>query len=405
MSIRVHVPYNFAMKGILYSVIHTLYSFRAFRSESSLQQRKRVKQELQRMRQKKRRQNRESHFRDDSSLSSISVMDKYALDDTQSLVQFIPALLAKPKYVPRSHMWNPFSLKNSLEYKVPSTAYEVFAPVINSQNEETPNPGSSAAVIPIKSSTTVIDSQNEETPNPGSSTVVIPVKSSTTVRRRLFEKPSINERTSSESVDQVAKWVSMTDPLQDSESECGDNSTAVGEEKYGFPLPSWLQDESAPKLATEHRCLPSIPVTKEKRMAVAKDNHQIVSQWLRDCAVAKRVGSGSEVPLAKAIQRAGKSAFENQAKVVLDSLNSLHRYPIGQYINELKAKETEAITTARMFRDKYEESERERTRDALQKKDEILGIRTFWRKNVAEQGSRGGRMVNLSLNKVSGDKD
>ena len=351
-----------------------------FRSDVSLHQRQKVKRDLKRMRQKKHKRSREAKI-DSSSLSSISIMEKYTLDDLQSLVTAIPALLSAPKFVPRPYMWNPFSFKNSIESRIPSEAYDAFVPTT------IPGPGPSKT-----------DVQNEGTPESGCGDVAL--KSSTTAKRCLFpciETPG-SEFNSPD--DKVAEWMSRIDPLHGSDLEYDNASTVVAdEEKFGFTLPSWLRTETAPKLVKEDRLLPGIPISEDRRQFISKCNHEVVSQWLRDCAVAEKVGSGTEAPERKAIVSAKESKFQSNAEQMLKSMNALNRYPICQYIEELKAREREAVTTARIFRDKFEKSEENRAKDVLQKNRDILKVRTFWRKNIAEQCCRGGKMVNLSISK------
>ena len=45
-----------------------------------------------------------------------------------------------------------------------------------------------------------------------------------------------------------------------------------------------------------------------------------------------------------------------QAMKIMAGISPVKRYPLQQYIQELKVNEKQAITTARIFRDKWEES-------------------------------------------------
>ena len=213
------ITYLHIMLILIFNNFH--YRFCTFQSEVTLHRRQRVKRDLLRMRQKKRKQSHDARF-DSSSLSTISIMEKYTLGDSQSLVTAIPTLLSAPKYVPRPNMWNPYAFKNSIESKIPSKAYEEFAPTN----------------IPLK-----IDVQNEGTPDSGCGEVIL--KSNTTARRRLFASNETSISRFNSPDDRVAEWVSTIDPIHGSDLEYDSTSTVVPDEKFGFTLPSWLQSETA----------------------------------------------------------------------------------------------------------------------------------------------------------------
>ena len=56
--------------------------------------------------------------------------------------------------------------------------------------------------------------------------------------------------------------------------------------------------------------------------------------------MAEEVGSGSEAPEAKGIVSAKECEFQSNAEQMLASMNTLNWYPICQYIEELKVRET-----------------------------------------------------------------
>ena len=167
----------------------------------------------------------------------------------------------------------------------------------------------------------------------------------------------------------------------DKESTSCSSTTLSDEEKYGFCLPPLLQSDDAPKLVTEKRPTTGIPVIEEKRMAVAHDNHEIVRQWLIDCRIREHVGSGREKLQHQAIHAtADKCEFRQQAEHILNTMPTIERYAVDKYIDELNLKEKQAVTTAHIFRNMLEDSEKARTDERQGANEELLRVCTFWRK-------------------------
>ena len=81
----------------------------------------------------------------------------------------------------------------------------------------------------------------------------------------------------------------------------------------------------------------------------------------------------------------------------MEKLSPVERYPLNRYIGELKGKEKEAITTACINRDKWEEAITSHENDIATLRKKELSMRTFWRKNIAEQCTHGGKIHNLTL--------
>ena len=83
---------------------------------------------------------------------------------------------------------------------------------------------------------------------------------------------------------------------------------------------------------------------------------------------------------------------------MLQSLTGMQsQYPIVQYIKDLHQKEIEAIQTARIYRNKFEREECKAKEAAASAAKKQLSSVAFWRNNIAEQCSRGGKMVHLAL--------
>ena len=235
----------------------------------------------------------------------------------------------------------------------------------------------------------------------------------TTAKRRLFpsqpqtgttgnQQAGTNQSLVNASTNQaqhIATWLAGLEPLYDHEIDTdGSVSSIPEEEQYGFRLPSWLND-SGPKLVKGKRRISGVPLSEQEKLNISRDNHTIVRRWLQDCSIERSVGKGHVDLSHQAIvaQSSNNCTFSKTAEEVLEKLSPVEQYPLKRYIGELKGKEKEAITTARIYRDKWEEAitSHENAIATLRKKD--LSMRTFWRKNIAEQCTRGGKILNLAL--------
>ena len=312
-------------------------------------------------------------------------MQKYALKDHQTLKP-VPSRLTRKtvNHIPRFGNCNPFMITHSFQNRIPPEVYQDFK-----IKRKTPAKTNILEVQQTPDASTIL----QQTPDAST----IKVTSASTAKRRLFNDPADSEPQPSA---KVTEWLSKQGAVhypEQPESTCTDSSMPE-EEKYGFKLPSWLCTDSAPKLIRQHRHLSGCPLVEEEKMAVARDNHEIVRRWLKDCSIEKKVGSGHVDVDHQAIQASAKDCkFRAHAEEIIKSIHPVGRYPVEQYIKELAKKEEQAITTARIFRDKWEESVEERMQDAALVNKKILAMRTYWRKNIAEQCSRGGKMVNLAL--------
>jgi hypothetical protein len=284
---------------------------------------------------------------------------------------------------------NPFSLKLSFLNKVPSQAYENFT----IRNESSIEKQQSRLMYVNRTP------QNFTTAYPS----CLP-----SAKRRLFcseseEVPQVDLQMSNSienqpAVEKVSTWLSDKQLLHDQDDDQSTVSSMPEEEKCGFKLPQWLTTESAPRLVRAQRNFFGCKLTEEERMAVARDNHRIVQQWLHDGEVKRMVGNGHVDVAHQAIRTTAQHCkFAKQAEEVIESINPAKRYPLEKYINELKGKEEEAITTAKIFRDRWEESEKDRDQDRAVAKRNNLSICTFWRRNIAEQCTRGGKILSLAM--------
>ena len=131
----------------------------------------------------------------------------------------------------------------------------------------------------------------------------------------------------------------------------------------------------------------------------AKANHLIIKQWMNQAEAAKLSGKGKEKTCYQAIQTQPQDkTFEEVTSNIVQSLPPAKRYPLQRYIKILKTKEEKAVRTARIFRNKSENAEYKLQVVKAAAASKERSIRAFWRNNVSEQCTRGGRMLNLSLN-------
>ena len=198
----------------------------------------------------------------------------------------------------------------------------------------------------------------------------------TSVRRKLFP---VHSRKSEESICDLC--VAEKDAVED----------------YGMLIPDYIQDNGPRLVKFKYHELCN--VEKERRV-IANANHAIISQWLRQAAIAEAVGSGKEKQSTQALQSQEKADFKDGANKVMSSLASIQRYPIDRYIEDICRKEKQAVEAARMYRNKFEEEQLKGKKAASAAAKQLLSVRTFWRNNIAEQCSRGGQMLNLSLKKL-----
>ena len=223
------------------------------------------------------------------------------------------------------------------------------------------------------------------------------------VKRQLFvSEPSPKPPNSVASGNQDMKaWLEKCaeqHPLYSEDDDAAD-SDIPEEEQYGFQLPAWLSDsDGKPKLLKEKRAAKGCPVSEDKKMMVSRVNHDIIKQWLHDCSIKQAVGEG-HVELDKQAIQPSTCQFSDAAEGVIKQMSPVMSYPLKRYIAELKKKEQEAITTARVYRDKWEDAIQKRQEDVTEARRKELSINTYWRKNIAEQCTRGGKMVNLALHK------
>ena len=209
---------------------------------------------------------------------------------------------------------------------------------------------------------------------------------------------SISQPEASTNPDQnVTTWLAGLESLYDDDQETSISSIPE-EEQYGFKLPSWLSN-NGPRLVKERRKASGVPLTEEEKLDIGRDNHAIVRKWLEDCNIEHSVGGGDEKLDHQAIvsQSSNNCTFSKVAEEVLEKLSPVQRYALQRYIKELKDKEKEAITTARIYRDKWEEATTSVEDGIAAARKRELSLRTYWRKNIAEQSTRGGKMVNLAL--------
>lgn len=212
-----------------------------------------------------------------------------------------------------------------------------------------------------------------------------------TVRRKLFS-------TGPESDNQI------TEVALGSEMLSATDEKMVKE--YGMVLPTHILGPNGPKLVKRNpvmheQCVSDFPHFEEKEMEErARTNHEIVRAWLKKADITAVVGKGKESTSKQAIQPQGKhSRFLEPANRMLQSLTGMQRYPIELYIKDLHQKEFQAVQTARIYRNRFEREECKAKEAAASAAKEQLSSVTFWRNNIAEQCSRGGKMVHLALKK------
>ena len=156
---------------------------------------------------------------------------------------------------------------------------------------------------------------------------------------------------------------------------CVDEKDAI--EDYGMLIPDYIKD-NGPRLATfKYRELCNV---EKERQDVANANHALISQWLRQAAIAEAVGSGKEKQSTQALQSQEKADFKDCANKVMSSLASIEQYPIDRYIEDICRKEKQAVEAARMYRDKFEE-ERLKVKKAASAQCKTIAIRS----NILEE--------------------
>ena len=297
-----------------------------------------------------------------------------------SSIQDVMELYAdSPPHISLFGFRNPLVPKQPFQKRIPSDVYETLYPI----TDTTPN----------ERIGTIADTDH------------------CAVKRRLFISPNSPKPPNSIASgnlysENMKAWLekcSEQHPLYSEDDDTTDTDIPE-EEQYGFPLPTWLSSDGdeGPKLVKEKRVAKGCPVSKHKKMMVSRVNHDVIKQWLRDCSIKQAVGEG-HVELDKQAIQPSTCQFSDAAEGVIKQMSPVMRYPLKRYIAELKKKEQEAITTARVYRDKWEDAIQKREEDVAEAKRKELSIHTYWRKNIAEQCTRGGKMVNLALHKKLSD--
>ena len=313
----------------------------------------------------------------DDSSGSLHIMEQYLTkSDIDSVSTTAPQRACNFPQLPVYVHTHPSIPKENFLRKIPSSVYKNFT------IERTPT---------LVRESTVLCNTKPQTLIPDSA-------APDSVRRCLFTSEDCEiENTAAK----VTTWLAGQQTMYDSDEQDKMTEFSTPEvEKFGFELPKWLKGKSAPKLVSQHRRASGCPLSAQERMDIARDNHTKVRQWLQDNDIKRKVGHGHIPSENQAIQSSVDDCeFRDKAYKILESLNAVSRYPVKKYIDELKKKEELAIQMTRVYRDKWEEEIAERQNDAIVAKKHELNIRTFWRKNIAEQCTRGGKMLNLSLSK------
>ena len=318
-----------------------------------------------------------------SSNDTCAIMDKYMDGDILGM---------KAMTTTQQRIFEPFRKKTlspqqTFLKRIPNAAYK---DLHKSLNVTTIHP------MAVTSSTDI-----DQTPTEAENTITADLSANEhlTVRRQLFVEESTGDLSGlsqQQNGEKVTEWLLSHNKAQCWDKESTSSTTLPNEERYGFCLPPWLQSDDAPKLVSEKRPTTGIPVTEEKRMAVARDNHDIVRRWLMDCRIRECVGSGREELQHQAIQAsADKCEFRQEAEQILSTMPTIKRYAVDKYIDELKLKEKQAVTTARIFRNKLEDSEKARTDEQQEANEELLRVRTFWRKAHSRTMFQGWENVTL----------
>ena len=129
-------------------------------------------------------------------------------------------------------------------------------------------------------------------------------------------------------------------------------------------------------------------------------NEHIVRQWAIQKAKNSILGKGYDHILnSKIVSTADSCEFETPAQSIVSKLPPIEQICVNKFILELKDKEKEAITKARLFRNRCEDlilSAKRAEQNAMLRE---YRVREFWRNNVQEGRTRGGRMLRESLKK------
>ena len=215
-----------------------------------------------------------------------------------------------------------------------------------------------------------------------------------TVQRKLFSDGQPNC-----TIDNVASVIGSDNSKHANTTE-EDEMVKV----YGMVLPSYLLGPDGPQLVKHNLAASSytaseFPILEQQEMEeCARANHELVSAWLQKAEIAKAVGTGKESMSRQAIQVQSKqSSFLEPANKMLQSLPEMECYPIQRCIEDLQQSEAQAMQTTRMYCNKFEQEKCMKKVAAVAAAKKQLSSLTFWRNNIAEQCSCGGKMVNLTL--------
>lgn len=171
-----------------------------------------------------------------------------------------------------------------------------------------------------------------------------------------------------------------------------DNSTRETSEFTPYPKPTLeppIEDDGLPKN----------PIWE---IARKETNALKMKFWAEKRERWAKFGYGSEPELHHAINPKEKPCeFEGAAETVMQqNLGVVERYAVAQYVKELRERERSAVGLARMYRNKFEESQAEKVRSELTAVLRQQEQRQFYRNSIQEGGTRAGLMLKLAKEKA-----
>lgn len=141
-----------------------------------------------------------------------------------------------------------------------------------------------------------------------------------------------------------------------------------------------------------------LPMNPVWEIAQKETNALKMKYWTEKKERWTKFGYGSEPEIHQAINpKENPCEFEADAEdVIKNKLGVVERYAVGMYTKELKERERSAIRLARMYRNKFEDSQAEKTSikmAAIRKEQEQ---RQFYRNSIQEGSTRAGLMLKLA---------
>lgn len=122
--------------------------------------------------------------------------------------------------------------------------------------------------------------------------------------------------------------------------------------------------------------------------------------WAEKRERESKFGYGCEAEYHHAINPVAKQCeFEKVSREIFErKLGPVERVAINAYIKELKEREANAVTSARIYRDKMEKCQLQQKRKAAEGLFRQQEIREYYRNSIQEGRTRAGLMIRKAKN-------